>query len=98
MTTCSEGRTGDGRDPGRHGKPHTALVIQADPFADSATVRVALLSSTLVDAPLTRLTVDPSPGNGLQRRSQVQVDKTMTVRREKVGSVIGRMEDRLSPN
>jgi len=79
---------------GDHGKPRPALVIQADPFAETATVTVLLLSGTLVDAPLMRLSVDPAPENGLQKPSQVQIDKAMTVRREKVGSVIGRLEDR----
>ena len=79
---------------GDHGKPRPALVIQADPFAETATVTVLLLSGTLVDAPLMRLAVDPAPENGLQKPSQVQIDKAMTVRREKVGSVIGRLEDR----
>ncbi len=80
--------------PGDHGKPRPALVIQADPFTETATVTVLLLSGTLVDAPLMRLSVDPSPENGLQKASQVQIDKAMTVRREKVGSVIGRLNDR----
>lgn len=79
---------------GDHGKPRPALVIQADPFAETATVTVLLLSGTLVDAPLMRLSVDPAPENGLQKPSQVQIDKAMTVRREKVGSVIGRLDDR----
>lgn len=79
---------------GDHGKPRPALVIQADPFAETATVAVLLLSGTLVDAPLMRLSVDPAPENGLQKPSQVQIDKAMTVRREKVGSVIGCLDDR----
>ena len=41
-----------------------------------------------------RLTVHPSPDNGLDRPSQVMVDKIMTVSREKVRDVIGRLEDK----
>jgi mRNA interferase MazF len=47
----------------------------------------------LLDAPVFRITVDPSPENGLQRISQIEVDKIMTVKRERVGRVIGRLDD-----
>ena len=78
---------------GDYGKPRPALVIQSDQFAGTATVTVLLLSSTLVDAPLIRLDVAPAPGNGLQRPSQLMVDKPMTVKREKIGDVFGRLDD-----
>lgn len=79
--------------PGDFGKPRPALVVQADPFLETGTVTVLLVSSTLVDAPLIRPTVDPTPENGLIRPSQVQVDKAMTVKRERIGGVIGRLDD-----
>lgn len=75
------------------GKPRPALVIQSDQFDAHATVTVLLVSSTLADAPLFRLTVDPTPENGLRTRSQVMVDKAMTVKRDKIGRVIGRLDD-----
>lgn len=75
------------------GKPRPALVIQADQFDATATVTVLLLSSTLVDAPLIRLTVAPSPENGLRTPSQVMTDKAMTLRREKLGAPFGRLDD-----
>ena len=78
---------------GDFGKPRPALVIQSDQFAETGTVTVLLISGTLVEAPLLRPTVDPSPDNGLRKPSQVQVDKVMTVRREKVGPPIGRLDD-----
>jgi mRNA interferase MazF len=78
---------------GDFGKPRPALVIQSDQFAETGTVTVLLISGTLVEAPLLRPTVDPSPDNGLRKSSQVQVDKVMTVRREKVGPPIGRLDD-----
>jgi mRNA interferase MazF len=79
--------------PGDFGKPRPALVIQSDRFAETATVTVLLVSSTLVDAPLVRVTVEASPANGLRRTSQVMIDKAMTLRRERVGSPIGRLDD-----
>lgn len=77
---------------GDFGKPSPALVIQADQFDEHATVTVLLVSSTLVDAPLFRITVEPSAGNGLQKPSQVMVDKAMTVKRDKLGQAFGRLD------
>ena len=77
---------------GDFGKPRPALVIQADQFNEHATVTVLLVSSTLVDAPLFRITVQPNPENGLQKPSQVMIDKAMTVKRAKVGQTFGRID------
>ncbi len=60
---------------GNFGKPRPALVVQADPFDQTGTITVLLISGTLVDAPLIRLTVPPTPQNGLIKPSQVQIDK-----------------------
>ncbi|WP_207896201.1 type II toxin-antitoxin system PemK/MazF family toxin [Thiobaca trueperi] len=77
---------------GDFGKPRPALVIQADPFNEHATVTVLPLTGTLVAAPLLRITLQPGAENGLQKPSQVMVDKTMTVKRDKVGPVFGRID------
>jgi len=77
---------------GDFGKPRPALVIQSDHFDVTATVTVLLISSTLVDAPLIRLAVEPSAENGLRKPSQVMIDKAMTVRRDRVGAPFGRLE------
>ena len=77
---------------GDFGKPRPALVIQADPFDEHATVTVLPVTSTLVAAPLLRITVQPSAENGLQKPSQVMVDKAMTVKRGRVGQAFGRID------
>ncbi|BAP88364.1 transcriptional modulator of MazE/toxin, MazF [Burkholderiales bacterium GJ-E10] len=77
---------------GDFGKPRPALVIQADQFEEHATVTVLLVTSALVAAPLLRVTVEPSAENGLQKPSQVMVDKTMTVKRDKLGAFLGRID------
>ena len=77
---------------GDFGKPRPALVIQSDQFGEHSSVTVLPITSTLVDAPLLRVTLQPSLDNGLQRPSQVMVDKTMTVRRDKLGATFGRIE------
>jgi len=76
---------------GDFGKPRPALVIQADVFNGHATVTVLPMTSHLVDAPLLRIDVWPSAGNGLQAPSQVMVDKAVTVKREKIGPVFGQI-------
>lgn len=77
---------------GDFGKPRPALVIQADQFAESATLTVLPVTSALVAAPLLRITVLPSAENGLQKPSQVMADKAMTVKRDKVGTAFGRID------
>ncbi|CAG0982119.1 putative endoribonuclease MazF [Methylophilaceae bacterium] len=79
---------------GDFGKPRPALVIQADAFNEThATISVLLISSETINAPLFRITLQPTAENGLSKSSQIQVDKIMTVRREKIGAVIGRLDD-----
>ena len=73
---------------GDFGKPRPALVVQADHFGETATVTVLLLSGTLVDAPLIRLTLEPTAENGLRMPSQIMVDKAMSVKRDKIGQPI----------
>ncbi len=77
---------------GDFGKPRPALIIQADQFNEHATVTVLPVTATLIAAPLLRITVQPDVENGLQKPSQVMVDKAMTVKRDKVGHSFGRMD------
>lgn len=53
---------------------------------------VCLLTSTLREAPIYRLTIEPTPENGLRAISQVMVDKIMAVRRDKCGGIIGQFD------
>ncbi len=78
---------------GDFGKPRPALIIQAGQFAETATVTVLLISGTLVDAPLLRITVEPTRQNGLHKTSQIMIDKAMSVRRDKLGQVFGHLPD-----
>ena len=78
---------------GDFGKPRPALVIQADQFIGHSTATVLLVTSTLVDAPLFRVAVQPSEKNGLKKPSHIMVDKAMTVNREKIGKAFGSAGD-----
>lgn len=80
--------------PGDYGKPRPALIVQSDLFNDThASVTVAPVTTTLLDAPLFRLTVEPSGSNGLRSLSQIMVDKLTTIRTARVGKTIGRLDD-----
>jgi mRNA interferase MazF len=79
---------------GDYGKPRPALVVQSDLFNEThASVTLAPVTSTIVDAPLFRLTLEPSSDTGLRSVSQIMVDKVTTVKRDKVGRTIGRIGD-----
>ncbi len=77
---------------GDFGKPRPALVIQSDQFDQTGTVTVLLVSGTLVDAPLIRPMIEPKPLNGLRKASQVMVDKAMSVKRDRIGTIIGQLD------
>jgi mRNA interferase MazF len=50
------------------------------------------VTSTLIDAPLLRVGVPAGADSGLRKPSQVMIDKTMTVRRDRVGPPIRRID------
>ena len=78
---------------GTYGKPRPALVIQSDLFAEHPSITILPVTSELRDTPLFRIPVASSPENGLRKPSQVMVDKPQSVPREKVGVVIGHLDD-----
>lgn len=79
---------------GDFGKPRPALVIQSDVFNDThATVTVLLVSSEIIAAPMFRITIEPTPDNGLKVPCQIQVDKVITLRREKIGPSFGKIDN-----
>ena len=76
---------------GVYGKPRPALVIQSILFSEHPSVTLCLATSHLQETPLFRFSVEPSAENGLAVASQIQIDKMMTVPRDKVGQIIGRL-------
>lgn len=77
---------------GDFGKPRPALIVQADRFSGHTSITVLLMTSDLHDAPELRVTVPPTPGNGLHQPSQIMIDRTMTAPRGKIGRRIGRLD------
>lgn len=78
---------------GDYGKPRPALVIQSDHLADTESVLVCLLTSTIRNAPLHRLRLEANAGTGLRTASDVMVDKIVAVLRDRCGVTIGRVDD-----
>ena len=78
---------------GDYGKPRLAVVIQSDWLSETGSVLVCLMTTALQDTPIYRLTIEPTPENGLKATSQIMVDKIFAVRRDKLGAVFGRLED-----
>jgi mRNA interferase MazF len=75
---------------GDAGEPLPALVIQADHFTNLPTLVVLPLTSTVLDLPLVRVTVEPSAGTG--QRSQVIISRPQFLPRDKAGPVIGHLD------
>ena len=79
---------------GDFGKPRPAVIVQTDALPPQhASVVVCQMTSELSDAPDFRVTVEPTDRNGLRVRSQVMADKPVTIRRERVGRRVGRLDD-----
>jgi mRNA interferase MazF len=75
------------------GKPRPALVVQSDLFDEHPSVAVLPVTSERVDAPPFRIPLLPDAGDGLQRPSQVMVDKPQAVQRQRLGAVSGRVDN-----
>ena len=67
------------------------MVIQDDGFAATDSITVMPLTSMLVDAPLLRVRIPRSDLAGIDRDSDVMVDKLTTVRRQNVAAKVGRL-------
>ncbi len=78
---------------GDYGKPRPALVVQSNYFSEHPSVSVLPITSELRPTPLFRIEVEPDEINGLRKRSQIMVDKIQTVPAEKIGKVIGMLDD-----
>ena len=78
--------------PGDYGKPRSAVIVQSNAIPENhASVVICPMTSELVDADF-RITIEAGPETGRRARSQVMADKPVTVRRERIGQRIGRLE------
>jgi len=79
---------------GSHGKPRPALMIQSDLFAALPSVTVLPVTTELRPIEIFRITVEPTPRNGLRVRSQIMVDKAHTIPCAKAGKPFGVLDAR----
>lgn len=77
---------------GHAGKPRPAVIVQDDRFDATASVTVCVFTTDPTEAPLFRLPVVPSEGNGLRTASWLMVDKITTVPKERIGERIGHLD------
>jgi mRNA interferase MazF len=75
------------------GKPRPGVIVQDDSFDATASIIICAFTTDPTEAPLFRIQVEPSEANGLQASSSLMVDKLTTVRKERVGEYVGRLED-----
>ena len=76
---------------GDYGKPRPALIIQSDLFDEHPSVTILPVTSELRDAPLFRIRIAPNAVNGLQKTSDIMVDKVQSVPRERIGPAFGQV-------
>ena len=80
---------------GEYGNPRPAVIVQTDELpSEHASVVVCQMTSELSEAPDFRVTIEPTEKNGLRARSQVMADKPVTIRRERLGRQVGRLDER----
>jgi mRNA interferase MazF len=78
--------------PGDLGKPRPVVIVQASAFAEHhASITVCPLTTHLTGLRLFRIMVAPDRRNGLDEPSEIMVDKPNSLRRERIGSSIGRL-------
>lgn len=78
---------------GDYGKPRPALIIQSDLFSTLPSMTVLPITSALTQASLLRIFLAPSSENGLQKPSQIMIDKIVTVPVKRLGKPMGRVNE-----
>jgi mRNA interferase MazF len=73
------------------GKPRPAVILQDDAFDTLMSLTICPLTTHGPDAPLVRVTVEPSEENGLRLACYLMVDKITTVPRTKCQQRLGRL-------
>jgi mRNA interferase MazF len=71
------------------GKPRPAVILQDDRFDANDSIIVCPFTTDPTSAPIFRLPVEPSAGNGLQAPCRLMVDKLTAVPRARLGKRLG---------
>ncbi len=75
------------------GKPRPVVIVQDNSFDNTTSITICSFTTNETEAPLFRLDVQPSEGNGLHSPCRLMVDKITTVPKSKIGMKIGRLSD-----
>jgi mRNA interferase MazF len=71
------------------GKPRPAVIVQDDRFDANDSIIVCPFTTDATPAPIFRLPVEPSAGNGLQAPCRLMVDKLTAVPRTRLRRRVG---------
>lgn len=74
-------------------KPRPAVILQDDRFSETQSVTLCPMTSHPTRKHGIRILVFPSEINGLDQSSYIQVDKISTVPRERLGNLVGTLDD-----
>jgi len=75
------------------GKLRPAVIVQDDSFDATESITICAFTTDETEAPLFRLAVRPSQGNGLRAACRLMVDKITTVPKSKLGTLLGRLDE-----
>jgi mRNA interferase MazF len=75
------------------GKPRPAVIVQEDRFDGTSSITLCAFTTDPTDAPLIRLAVAPSEGNGLRAECRLMIDKVTTVPKTRLGQMLGQLDD-----
>jgi len=73
-------------------KIRPGLIVQAELFAETENVTIALITSDLSRTTGLRIPISPTAGNGLRKPSEVMVDNLQTAPLNRIGALIGAAE------
>jgi len=69
------------------------VIVQGDRFDATQSITVCGVTSIPTEAPLFRLSIAPSLENGLKTESHLMVDKITTIRKNRLGQRVGKLDD-----
>ncbi len=75
------------------GKPRPVVIVQDDHFDATGSITICPFTTDPTEAPIFRLEVEASEGNGLKEKSRLMVDKITTVQKAKLGECLGQLRD-----
>ena len=83
--------------PSELGRPRPGVIVQADEFNKGlSTIFVCPVSSDVQEKLPLRPIIEAKPSNGLRLRSQIMTDKMISLRHDRIRSVIGHIDARTS--